>query len=37
MESVVPEDSRGLKLVFSYGKYSADYESELEIVLHFDV
>ena len=37
MESVVPGDSTGLKLVFSCGKYSADFESKLGIVLHLFV
>ena len=31
----VPGDSKGLRLVFSYGKFGEDSDSELEIVLHF--
>ena len=34
---VIPGDSRGLRVVFSDGKFSADSESELEIMLHFVV
>ena len=32
---MIPGDSRGQRLLFSYGQCYAESESELEIMLHF--